>query len=165
MAILELRWSHIPEWECGEERRFLDYIVDGNSLSVYLDPQSEYGLNEQGGWITGLGWGNVRATLEAIDEFTLVAPSRFPEIRNPFYICVACGDPGCGAFTAVVRREGEYIVWEEFVRFASIHGEPGEYQLPDDLRRQSFDAGPFYFEVGQYLETFRLPRDEVRTRT
>ena len=39
-----------------------------------------------------------------------------PEGRVLLYICPECGDVGCGAYAARIRRAGARVVWTDFAR-------------------------------------------------
>jgi len=59
--------------------------------------------------------------------------------RVLLYICPECGDVGCGAYSALVRRDRESYVWENFAY------QVGEYDST------SLEAvGPFVFELSLY---------------
>ena len=64
--------------------------------------------------------------------------------RYQLYICPECGDIGCGAVTARVEREGEFIVWRDF-------GFENDYEEPQ--LSESTNVAPLYFEATAYWQT------------
>jgi hypothetical protein len=53
------------------------------------------------------------------------------------YVCPECGDLGCGALTAKVGRDGDYIVWSDFAFETGLDVDP-----PDLNRSHLADVGP-----------------------
>src|SRR5690606_2438869 len=65
-----------------------------------------------------------------------------PGDRYVIYGCPECEDLACGAVTAVIRREGEDIVWRDFA------WQTGEHT---DLEFNGYPGvGPFRFPGAQY---------------
>lgn len=144
----ELRWVVVPPDEYTIGKRYLDFVVDGQSLRDRLEDE---------GGITLLGWLLPHHYAPYVGELLLTAPPSLPEGRVPIYVCPACADPGCGVLTAVIRREGDVVIWEDFVRFAAVHGEPGAYEVSTSphARRRHEGVGPFRFDAASYEATLR----------
>jgi len=83
-------------------RRFLDFIIDGESL------YDRHGLD----LISPLGWFVPPADEKAARQLLLEEPSEFGH-RVEIYVCPECGDRYCGSLTAIVERQGEEIVWRD----------------------------------------------------
>lgn len=66
-------------------------------------------------------------------------PSEVADGRSLLYVCPECGDIGCGAYAAHVRREAGNYVWLDFVY---VNG----YELPRPLPT----IGPFVFTAPEY---------------
>ena len=100
MSRLELRWN---QWH-GFGVSFLDYIVDGGS--VWSDHRVGHEVNE----IPLLGWQPVSA-----DALLRDSCSRPPDLgeRTAIFVCGSCGDLDCGAFSVVIERDGDDIVWRD----------------------------------------------------
>lgn len=117
------------------ERDWLEFLIDGLGLHDKL-PGDDF--------ISPLGWGLPSEEMLAIDQLLLKKPSELRSGRVPLYVCPECGDLGCGAVTAVVRREGDSIVWEDF-------GYENNYEEAID-RRGYEKHGPFRFIYSVYEE-------------
>jgi len=83
-------------------RRFLDYIVDDESLYE----RHRYDL------ISPLGWG-VPDEDERASQRLLGREAPDVEGRVAIYVCPECGDVHCGALTVIIGREGDEIVWSD----------------------------------------------------
>jgi hypothetical protein len=95
-----LEWHDRHAGPSQTPRRFLDYIIEGDSL-----------YEQHGEDVIGhLGW------LPA--EWDELAAMRLPQHEAPdvddrvaLYVCPECADLLCGAITAVIERDCEEIVW------------------------------------------------------
>jgi len=83
-------------------QRFLDYILDGESL------YESHGRD----LISCLGWFVPDEDERAAQRLLL---NGAPDIENrvSIYVCGECGDVFCGALTAIIEQHGEEIVWRE----------------------------------------------------
>jgi hypothetical protein len=83
-------------------RRFLDYIVDGNSL------YERHGFD----LISYLGWFVREEDEKAARRLLRDEP---PDLDNrvAIYVCPEDADLLCGALTATVERQGPEIVWRD----------------------------------------------------
>ncbi|MER5307412.1 hypothetical protein ABT034_06430 [Streptomyces sp. NPDC002773] len=80
------------------------------------------------------------------------APGRLPEAvpapadgRQVIYSCPDCADPGCGAVTAVVERDGEHgevVVWRDFAWQTGPAADPVREGYPG--------VGPYRFHGAVY---------------
>ncbi|MFJ9428241.1 hypothetical protein ACIRQY_01140 [Streptomyces sp. NPDC101490] len=82
-----------------------DLLVDGRSLLLRLD------ACEGADTVSPLA-GDLRPVLRAEHIRLLLAPGA--AARRVIYSCPDCDDPGCGAVTAVVERDGDDVVWRDF---------------------------------------------------
>lgn len=131
------------------QRRFLDYVVSGTSLSHILNVSN---LDLVG----SLGWGlNPQHELDSLNEFLGRATMEPVKKRIPLYVCAECGDLGCGAITVRMERENECVVWKDF----------GFENGIDELNVGEFKhIGPFYFEKNQYEAAFEKLRSSLQSQ-
>ncbi len=115
------------------ERRFFDFVVDGVSL---LSKCLAEGLDEVG----CLGWGGRALHSDAQARLLVESPGDFADGRVSLFVCPECGDLGCGAVSARVRREGRSVVWEEI----------GWQTNYEDGWRSIDNLGPYSFDFEQY---------------
>ncbi len=115
------------------ERRFFDFVVDGVSLhSICLAK----GYDEVG----CLGWGGQAIHSEAGARLLAEVPGDFADGRVALFVCPECGDLGCGAVSARIRRDGQSILWEEF----------GWQTNYEEEWHPIEDLGPYSFDFEQY---------------
>lgn len=97
-----LEWRDRRIGSMQTPRRFLDYIVDGESL------YEQHGVD----FIGALGWGGAETDEEAARRLLL---EEDPDVDNrvAVYICPEDGDLLCGAVTAVIQRVGDEVVWRD----------------------------------------------------
>lgn len=90
------------------ERISVDFLIDGQSLLEMLVKNAGGHSDFMGCFVNGYAEAceRIRATL-------LDAPPDNGK-RVLLYICPECGDVGCGAYSALVRRDRESYVWENF---------------------------------------------------
>ena len=178
MSRLELRWN---QWH-GFGVSFLDYIVDGGS--VWSDHRVGHEVNE----IPLLGWQPVSADNGAAARLVLEEPPDLGE-RTAIFVCGSCGDLDCGAFSVVIERDGDDIVWRDrragrrttgSTRPCPDHSTPSGWvrddglPLPDDMDkivgahtfREGFDAWPaeLRFDYREYREAIVNRPPSVSTR-
>ena len=137
MNLLGHRTLHRPATVSGAatctERTSADFLIDGQSLLEMLVKNAGGHSDFMGCFVSGYAEAcdRIRATL--ID----VPPENGKRVL--LYICPECGDVGCGAYSALVRRDRESYVWENFAY------QVGEYDST------SLEAvGPFVFESNLY---------------
>lgn len=105
-ATFELRWRTRSGGGGRTERRYLDFIIDGQSLQDRFEPSDH--VTGFGCWIPEFERGYIQQLLARV-------PPESPTGRAPIYVCGECGDLGCGAITAVVERNTDGFIWREFV--------------------------------------------------
>ncbi|MBT2415216.1 oxidoreductase [Streptomyces sp. ISL-12] len=115
-------------------RDFLDFIVDGRPLLFRLsdlDAVSPLASDVPPAIFTA----QVRGLL-------LEAEPPLPGGRYIIYGCPECEDLACGAVTAVIRRDGDDYVWQDFAWQTDPHA---------DLRLNGYQGiGPFRFPGAEY---------------
>ena len=131
MSHLELNWRE-PE----ESQKFLDFVIDGMSFYDRLD----------GDLISPLGWFLPEHHQKVVDRLVLREPPDFADGRTGIYVCRVCGDIECGALSAFIERDGDNIVWRDFVYQNNLDPDLGY----DDNYRE---LGPFVFDAEQYTLT------------
>jgi hypothetical protein len=116
-------------------RRFLDFIVDGQSL--YERHGSDF--------ISPLGW-----LPEDHDERAAqrLLRKEAPDIegRVAIYICPECGDLDCGALTTLITRDSGDIVWRDVAVSSLFDGTWSHEPIPgwEELR---FPAGDYWLAI------------------
>lgn len=120
----------------SSERWAWDFVVDGQPLSRVV-PGDVVGV---------LGWGSASWQASVVERLFRQADSDLPPDRVALYVCPECGDLGCGAVTAVVRRSGETIQWSD-LRYETDRQDPDE-----DV---ALATGPFTFEWAAYAHLLR----------
>lgn len=132
-STLELRW-HIRSGGGGRtERRYLDFVVDGRSLSDRFQTRDQ---------VTLLGCWSPDIERQYIRELLLRSQVTLPSGRLPVYVCAECGDIGCGAVTAFVERTTDGFVWRNF----AFENHDGHATEVDSYR----EIGPFVFNETDY---------------
>jgi hypothetical protein len=125
-------------------RTYLDFYVPGRRLLDLLDwPDADF--------IAPLGWGPVEAQISAIGELLRRQKPSLSSGRCQLYICPECADIACGAVTARVEREADFVVWRDFA-FENGYEDPRLYDLT-----------PLHFDATAYEQTLSSFRpDETR---
>lgn len=131
MSTIELKWKERVVNGAQTPRKFLDFVIDGNSLYEFF-----------GDLISPFGWLSPDETLKAVDRLLLIDEADFPNNRRSIYICPECGDLGCGAISAVIERAGNRIIWRDF-GYENNYDETVHF---DEYR----DLGPFSFDLDEY---------------
>ena len=115
----ELEWRSRHAGPMQTPRRFLDYIVDGESLYDQFD----FDL------ISPLGWG--LAENSAARRLLQKLPPDVDD-RVAVYVCPEDADLFCGSITARIRRDGDDIVWTDLAH--------SSYDVLDDCWRHDTSA-------------------------
>jgi len=89
------------------ERRFLDFIVDGQSLWELV------GKRHDTVSILCFDYSRDEVT-KAVRRLLLTEKADLPNDRRSIFICSECGDVGCGAITALVERQNDTVIWKAF---------------------------------------------------
>ena len=133
------------------ERHHLDFLIDGVSLYEV----SKAGTRDLVGL---LGWAPVEQDEVSIERLLLTIPTDLWNDRQMIFVCAECGDIGCGAITADVRRADGKYVWSNFAF---------ENNYDDTVTdRESFaHIGPFVFDAGQYSKSLIDALRFTRTHT
>lgn len=134
-SILELKWKRREGGGGRTQRDFLDFVIDGESLSEKIS----------GDLISSLGWFLPQENEKAVNQIMLKEDSDLPDNRYILYVCPECGDVGCGAITAVIERENDNIVWRDL-------GFQNNYETEI---RPIENIGSFIFERAQYRNALR----------
>lgn len=100
--MFELRWHERRIAGSQTPRRFLDYVIDGESLYE----RHRFDL------ITSLGWPIADEEERAAQRLLGTEPSDISD-RVAIYVCPESGDLLCGAMTAIIDRDGADVVWRE----------------------------------------------------
>lgn len=133
------------------ERKYFDFIVNGNSLEKLLGIKSDYLIGK-------LGWTvNIEYENKLINEFLGVEKPELISSRTSFYVCPECGDIGCGSITAKIEIKEKSVVWKDF----SFENDSDE---PFDLNQYK-EIGPFEFDKTAYTNTIEKLRRKNNLRT
>ena len=120
----ELAWRDRRVGTMQTPRKFLDFIVDGESL--YDRHGSDF--------ISPLGWFVPEEDERAAARLLREAPAHIDD-RVAIYVCPECGDLDCGAVTARIERDGDHIVWNDIAMSS-----------PD------YEAGGWHHDMAQFAE-------------
>ncbi len=128
------------------ERKYIDFIVSGKSLSDIFNTKK---LD----MITTLGWSsNTDYTFKTIREFLKQETPELETGRTIIYGCPECVDIGCGAITAEIIDNGNTIVWKNFAFENDYEG----FSL-DDYKH----IGQFEFDKHQYFTAFEKIKSQI----
>ncbi len=135
MSTIELRWKDRTIGTAQTRRRFLDVVIDGQSLHETF-----------GDLISPIGWDSDHVSKRALARFLRNEKPDLANERNSIYVCPECGDLDCGAISAVIVREGDRIIWRDF---GYQSGYDGDVDF-DDLE----NVGPYTFKAAEYFHVF-----------
>jgi len=137
---LRLEWKRRAGGGGRTQRNFLDFIVDGQSLSAVVGDQ-----------ISCLGSFVSDENAKAVRRLLLEEPADLPDNRRTLYVCPECGDIGCGAVSLVVERVDKKIIWRDF-------GYENNYE--SGIRVEGFEEiGPFAFNADEYEKVLKQAID------
>ena len=137
---LRLQWKRRAGGGGRTQRDFLDFIVDGQSLSAVVGDQ-----------ISCLGGFGPDENAKAARRLLLEEPADLPDNRRALYVCPECGDVGCGVVSLVVERVDKKIIWRNF-------GYENNYE--GGVRVEGFEEiGPFAFNADEYEKVLKQAID------
>ena len=133
---LRLEWKRRGGGDGRTQRDFLDFIVDGQSLSSVVGDQ-----------ISCLGWFVPGENAKAVRTLLLEEPADLPDNRRSLYVCPECGDIGCGVVSLVIERVDKQIIWRDF-------GYENNYDAV--VHFEGFEEiGPFAFNADEYEKVIK----------
>jgi hypothetical protein len=135
-STLELTWCRREGGRGKTQRDYLDFVVDGQSLSDLLHAN---------GWVGCLGWLKSEVEQNVVERLLVKHPSELGNNRYSLYICPECGKIGCGAFTAAIRETVDGYYWEHF-------GFENDYSDAMSRFKEFEDVGPFRFKKDEYIQ-------------
>lgn len=139
MSTLQLLWRERKISGAQTSRKFLDFVIDGDS---FYDQVAQ-------DLISPLGWGVSTYHQIAIDRFLMIAPPDFADGRSSILVCGECGDLGCGALSAIIEEVGDLIIWKAFKY-------QNNYDADIGLAGKDYsDLGPFSFDAYEYKRVIR----------
>jgi hypothetical protein len=134
---LHLEWRRRHGGGGATQRDYLDFVIDGKSLSETIDDD----------FVSCLGWFVPEENAKAARRLLLESPSDFPDARQSLYVCPECGDLSCGAISAIIEADGESIIWRDF-------GYQNDYTA--EVRFDEYrNIGPFAFDRLEYQGVIR----------
>jgi hypothetical protein len=146
VSALKIEWKRRAGGGGRTQRDFLDFVIDGQSLSVMVGDQ-----------VSCLGWFVPDENAKAVRRLLLEEPADLPDNRRSLYVCPECGDIGCGAVSLVVEAVGNKIIWRDF-------GYENNYE--GVVRAEGFeDLGPFVFNHSEYEKVIKQAIDPERNLT
>ena len=154
MNRIELRPATNARAMCGEVA-YLEIYVDGLLLR-------EHFANSQGELpdaISPLGWplkGAEAVTFGEYQRFLLAAPADLADGRNSVLVCPLDADPGCGAYSALIERDNECVVWRDFAYENNYDPESRE-------TAPYAHVGPFTFDWDEYAAELVRNRSDGET--
>jgi hypothetical protein len=132
------------------ESHFLDFVIDGESLSARM--------SASGDLVTPLNRAWLPTVPDAIDELLGRRPSPGLAVsRVALLVCGDCGDLGCGAVTASVHMDADSVRWADFL-WENSYSEPSPaVSAPEAIvfRRGDYEATL----RGAYERIVALPYD------
>jgi hypothetical protein len=134
------------------ESHFLDFMIDGASLLERLKQSDKLVTPLNRAWLDHLP--------DAIDNLRGRRPS--PGLgpgRVALLVCGECGDLGCGAVTASLQLDWDFVSWTDF-SWENSYEEPSPLvNAPDIL---AFRRSEYETEMGRaYERVAGLPYDEL----
>jgi hypothetical protein len=120
------------------ERRYLDFVISGQSLIDIL------GVNNLD-LITPLGLDLFSHYEKELTE--IIATKRRSNLesgRVMLYICPECGDIDCGAITTQIEVSENKIIWKDFAYENGYEGLVEKYSMIESIE----------FEVNEYKQAF-----------
>jgi hypothetical protein len=144
-STLDVVWTTRSGGGGRRERRYLDFVIDGVTLSSRLNAD----------FISPFGWLDADEQEASIDRLLRKSPPDMPQARTTLYVCPECGDIGCGAVTLSVQRGDGIIIWKNF----GVQNNYEDVVHTDGLE----DIGPFTFDGRQYHELFERVRRLIRS--
>ena len=148
MSTLELKWRDREIGGAQTARRFLDFVIDGQSF-----------YEEVGDLVSPFGWLAPVGSRKAADRFLLREDADFPNERRSIYVCPECADLGCGAVSAVIERIDNTVVWRDF-------GYENDYD--ENVHLEDYkNFGPFVFNLSDYERAIEsaLETNDEQSRT
>lgn len=133
------------------ERTSADFLIDDGSLLELLVQRAGGHSDFMGCFVNGYAGECQKARTRLLG----ISSQSGSEHRVLLYICPECGDVGCGAYSAVVRRDATSYIWHSFA-----------YQTSERDLNVLEMLGPFVFEASQYeiavlaAATFGVPDGE-----
>lgn len=127
---LELKRKRREGGGGATERDFLDFIIDGESLSEKIG----------GDLVSCLGWSVPAQNEKAVYQIMLKANSDLSGNRYILYVCPECGDISCGAVTAVIERVDDTIIWRDF---GFQNNYENEYRPINEIDKFVFDRAQY----------------------
>ncbi|GGY37569.1 hypothetical protein [Streptomyces tanashiensis] len=116
----------------GGEHLHHDFLVDGRPLLHRLDETDGFDT------VSPLA-ADIPPTVRAEHAHRLLLADGS---RQVIHSCPDCEDPGCGAVTAVVAREGGDVVWRDFAWQTGPTADPEREGYPG--------VGPYRFHAATY---------------
>lgn len=110
MKISNLSFKNTESYMNNNLITYQDFIIDRQSLKIFLEKNSRRNIDN----ITPIGWDYNHRSVYAIKLFLLQEESELLSGRCPVYVCNACGDLGCGAYTMNIIKKDNLIIWKDF---------------------------------------------------
>lgn len=134
-TLLQRQGSSASDGSSVQARTSTDFVINGDSLLQLLVKSDGGHSDYMGRFVAGYPEVNESAAKELLARI----PSEVGDGRSLLYLCPECGDIGCGAYAARVRRDAGNYVWFDFVY---INGYEPPHPLPT--------IGPFAFTASEY---------------
>ncbi|MFI0924612.1 hypothetical protein ACH4TP_11870 [Streptomyces sp. NPDC021012] len=122
----------VPADPTGGGHPHHDFLVDGRPLLHRLDETEGFGT------VSPLA-ADIPPTVRPEHAHRLLLADG---TRQVIHSCPDCEDPGCGAVTAVVAREGGDVVWRDFAWQTGTAADPVREGYPG--------VGPYRFPAAAY---------------
>jgi hypothetical protein len=87
-----------------------EFLIDGRPLLEHCEAATGQSYDR----VSPFGWTPPDYQRALAESLLLRRPPLLSTGRQQFLVCPECADIGCGSITAIVRSEGDYLVWEQF---------------------------------------------------
>jgi hypothetical protein len=90
----------------------LDIIIDGKPLVEYFIGR----LGAHPNNVSPFGWASAspKYNEKIIKKYLFEIPADIAPNRNYILVCPDCGDEYCGAFSVAIRKDGDFVYWEDW---------------------------------------------------
>jgi hypothetical protein len=135
-----------PNGTLQTERNYLDFVLDGQSLTERMRYDLVSVLCEE--------WA-LEEREKSVARLLLEGAADFLDGRRSLYVCAECGDIGCGAVSIVVEQSGRTVLWRDF-------GYQNNYE-PQIHGEHLKPIGPFEFDLDDYKSKLMSALDAAKS--
>ena len=145
-AVKQRPYIKRPDGAYQSERNFLDFIVDGESLSK----KARYDLVS----VLCKEWATEERE-KAVRRLLREEPADFGDDRRSLLVCAECGGLDCGAVSIIVDLSDKTALWRNF-------GYQNDHE-PEIRGEHLKNLGPFEFDLSDYKRKLMSALEIIRT--